>query len=872
MADQRYKIYEQLGAGGNGAVFRAYDSQLKRWVAIKRLLSAADAQDQAVMEELRREADTLASLRNANIVTIFDVGTDEDGVFMVMELLEGPDLADTIAAGPIAFDDFKQLAEQTLEALLAAHQLRILHRDIKPENIKVERLPGGRLQAKVIDFGLARSGLGARKQTEDQSGSVMGSIYYMAPEQLSRQPVDVRTDLYALGCVLYEALAARKPFDGKTVNEVIDKHLDHDVVPVGQLCPHLPQWMTYWVMRLMACKPEDRPSGAQQAIEEFRAWEKLPPSPQMMPWMPQGYGYGYPAQVPAYQTGTVPLYAHVAQGYPMPQTGAVPPHTTGYFPAVEHVPMPPQPVEHFVYAPPAQVPTGGVPARPGPAQPTPRRVVAGAANRKAPGAGGLDGKKKMLMMAGCGGLVLLGLLAFLFTGGSKKSTSDSGTASGGSSTSGFAEPKDLLPADEKLFPSSRSLPILDQMRVLHYLASAGNYTKEGKDASDDHGAVTYWYDCSPRGKNSPLKAGGGTDSAPRRVIWKSKNDEVKSDRRALHFSASGKPSTMYTIFGGRNAEDYPFGPTALGQRKGMTMAGVLEMDSGKTPGRVLALSVPGGAGSVLLRVNDKKELRAEFDNGGSRVATVVAGSDATRPLSFLALWDAEASTVSLRTRDGQGEVRTATASLPAPEKPLANFSIGRSNEKDGTTLVPEAEQFHGHLAEVLVYATPLKDDQAALLLRDLGEFYLQKPKLNPAKDRYPADKRIASNPSTWVAQASANQGEANKAFDGDLRAHWASKKAQETGMSFKIDLRDTYEVRGIVMDNCSATEDYPREFHVEASLDDRAWAAVGDGKGTSNATEYIFPRPQRLRYVKISLKSGGGGREWRISDFLVLKP
>ena len=199
---ERYKIYEKLGAGGVGAVFRAYDSQLKRWVAVKRLISATEAaQDKSIEAELRREADTLASLRNPNVVTIFDVASDEEGLFMVMELLQGEDLADVVTRGPLPYDDFKELASQTLEGLLSAHQHHILHRDIKPENIKVERLPGGRMQAKIIDFGLARAGLRARKQTEDQEGTVMGSIFYMAPEQLTRQPVDERTDLYSLGCV-----------------------------------------------------------------------------------------------------------------------------------------------------------------------------------------------------------------------------------------------------------------------------------------------------------------------------------------------------------------------------------------------------------------------------------------------------------------------------------------------------------------------------------------------------------------------------------------------------------------------------------------------------------------------------------------------
>jgi serine/threonine protein kinase len=248
MAD-RYKIYEQLGAGGVGTVFRAYDSQLKRWVAIKRLMITSEVREGGgdLQEELRQEADSLASLRHPNIVTIFDVASDDEGLFIVMELLEGEDLADVVARGPLPYDDFKELAYQTLEGLLAAHQRHILHRDIKPENIKAERLPGGRMQAKIIDFGLARVGLRARKQTEDVSGTVLGSIHYMAPEQLTREPVDERTDLYSLGCVFYEALSGRKAFDGPSMADVIDKHINHDVVPLHAIAPtSRPGWVPGW--------------------------------------------------------------------------------------------------------------------------------------------------------------------------------------------------------------------------------------------------------------------------------------------------------------------------------------------------------------------------------------------------------------------------------------------------------------------------------------------------------------------------------------------------------------------------------------------------------------------------------------------------
>jgi serine/threonine protein kinase len=357
MAEQRYIIHEQLGVGGSGAVYRAYDSQLKRWVAIKRLLSVEEAAVEDVsMDELRREADTLASMRNSSIVTIYDVGTDEEGLFIVMELLTGPDLSNTLAHSPLGLDDFKQLAEQTLEALLAAHELRILHRDIKPENIKVERLPGGRLQAKIIDFGLARKGLTARKQTES-GGTVMGSIYYMAPEQLSRKPTDQRTDLYSLGCVLYESLSGRKAFDGKTVNEVIDKHLNDEFIPLATVCPHLPQWLIYWVCRLMAREPENRPQNAQQAIEEFRAWEKLPPNPNAGQLGGYGPAYNYPTHVVT-TTHAQPLVVYHTTGHhPSNITGyqtptlATPQLTTGHIIQAQPVLQQPYPAQSSSTAP-----------------------------------------------------------------------------------------------------------------------------------------------------------------------------------------------------------------------------------------------------------------------------------------------------------------------------------------------------------------------------------------------------------------------------------------------------------------------------------------------------------------------------------------
>lgn len=702
MADQRYKIYEQLGAGGNGAVYRAYDTQLKRWVAIKRLLTATEAtSEDPSTAELRREADTLASLRNANIVTIFDVGTDDEGLFMVMELLEGPDLADTIATAPLGYDDFKQLAEQTLEALLAAHQLRILHRDIKPENIKVERLPGGRLQAKLIDFGLARAGLGARKQTEDHTGSVMGSIYYMAPEQLSREPVDIRTDLYALGCVLYESIAARKPFDGKTVNEVIDKHLDHDVVPLGQLCPHLPQWLTYWVMRLMSCKPDERPASAQQAIEEFRAWEKLPPQPQMMAWPGQGYGY---APMPGYsmphQTGGVPLQT---TGYHLPvqpQTGGIPVPVVQpeeepvlYATAVTEVPRPTVPQR------PQQRP--GAPAKPQPAQ----------KNQAAKTEAESGNKKKMPLIIGASAVVVLLLAWFLMSGGDEtpKTANTPAPPPPANPATTFGE------ADEKLFPTDRAVPIVDHVRVAHFIAKVGTRKPDTKPTDSNQNEVGFWADVAARGKNTQLAIEKDRGAPPRRVSWS--GGALKADRFALRFSQPDKASEMRMKWADQVKQEFPFAAGIPGHAKGLTLGIALQADKDRLPTRALLLSCPDGKGSVVIRVNEKGAIEGTFTSDGGTKTLTIPEVNGTEAATVFARWNAETGAIQLRARNAKSNV-SKEDKLAAPNSPAYALAIG-------STEGSRQDQFHGFFAECVMYSAALKDDQFALLTKSVNDYYIQ---------------------------------------------------------------------------------------------------------------------------------------------------
>ncbi len=214
-----YEVQEWIGAGGMGEVYRARDVKLGRDVAIK-MLPAFLASDPERAERFKREAQILATLNHPHIGAIYAL-EESDGILgLVLELVEGPTLADRLNAGPLPVHDALAMARQTADALEAAHAKGIIHRDLKPANIKVA--PNGTV--KVLDFGLAKAGaartdvnLTGRPTVElTAEGVVLGTASYMSPEQARGLAVDSRTDIWAFGCVLYEALAGRRAFHGET--------------------------------------------------------------------------------------------------------------------------------------------------------------------------------------------------------------------------------------------------------------------------------------------------------------------------------------------------------------------------------------------------------------------------------------------------------------------------------------------------------------------------------------------------------------------------------------------------------------------------------------------------------------------------------
>ena len=222
-----YTVTAQIGAGGMGEVYRARDTRLDRDVALKVLPEAFTA-DPDRLARFEREAKVLASLNHPNIGHIYGLEEAEGTKALVLELVEGPTLADRIAKGPIPLDEALPIAKQIAEALEAAHEAGVIHRDLKPANIKV-REDG---TVKVLDFGLAKAldttpaGDPSRSPTltaapATQMGVIMGTAAYMSPEQARGKPVNKRTDVWAFGCVLYEMLTAKRAFPGDDVTDTL---------------------------------------------------------------------------------------------------------------------------------------------------------------------------------------------------------------------------------------------------------------------------------------------------------------------------------------------------------------------------------------------------------------------------------------------------------------------------------------------------------------------------------------------------------------------------------------------------------------------------------------------------------------------------
>ena len=217
----RYRITDVIGEGGMGVVYEAWDAQVERKVAIK-LVRSDSTSDRKFLSRFRRELEITSQLRHPSTIRVYEHGETEDGrPYMVMELLTGESLADRMERGAIPEMEALQVARQVAESLSEAHEHGVFHRDLKPDNIFIETVGVSKV-VKVLDFGIA-GGVDATRLT--QAGVVFGTPQYMSPEQCNGLPLDHRTDIYSLGCILYEMIEGRPPFSAETPMATMLKHV-----------------------------------------------------------------------------------------------------------------------------------------------------------------------------------------------------------------------------------------------------------------------------------------------------------------------------------------------------------------------------------------------------------------------------------------------------------------------------------------------------------------------------------------------------------------------------------------------------------------------------------------------------------------------
>jgi serine/threonine protein kinase len=296
-----FRILAELGRGGMGAVYRAHDTRLDREVALKVLLPNLSADPKAKARFLR-EARAQAKVEHDHIIPIHDVGETEGVAYLVMPLLKGQSLGAALKQNrhpPLA--EAVRIVQEMAEGLAAAHDAGLIHRDIKPGNVWLE---GAKRRVKILDFGLARTAADAHPVTAAQpvpedgtqitpAGAIVGTPAYMSPEQARGQAVDARSDLFALGVVLYKMATGRKPFTGSSSMDVLAAVVAHDPPAARELNAEVPPALSDLIRRLMAKDASERPSSAAQVAEELEALGRgLAPLPVVV--MPVGEVPGEP--------------------------------------------------------------------------------------------------------------------------------------------------------------------------------------------------------------------------------------------------------------------------------------------------------------------------------------------------------------------------------------------------------------------------------------------------------------------------------------------------------------------------------------------------------------------------------------------------
>lgn len=284
---EKYQLLERIGEGGMSVVYKALHLQLDRIVAVKIVQDRHAARDPQSMERFRQEARAASSLTHPNVITVFDYGVTPIGMaYLVMDYLDGEGLDSVLRRETLKPRRWVQIFEQVCDALTQAHSKGIIHRDIKPSNIMLVNLPDRHDFVKIVDFGIAKlvPGTARGAQQLTQTGEILGSPLYMSPEQCMGQPLDIRSDVYSLGCVMYEAFTGMPPIQGENVLAIIYKHIHYTPAEFSAVIPEaeIPADLESVIQRALRKDPAERwPTTSEMRKAITRAARNLPATDEM---------------------------------------------------------------------------------------------------------------------------------------------------------------------------------------------------------------------------------------------------------------------------------------------------------------------------------------------------------------------------------------------------------------------------------------------------------------------------------------------------------------------------------------------------------------------------------------------------------------
>ncbi len=309
----RYHILKRIGEGGMGRVYLGEHVKMNRQCAIK-VMSPVLVNDHESAARFAREASNAARIIHPNVAAVFDYGESDGLVYLVMEYVEGEPLSRLLAReAPLAVERALDLARQVADGLGAAHELGIVHRDLKPDNILVSRTRTGREVAKVVDFGIAKAMQESAGEALTRTGLVIGTPEFMSPEQLLGDPIDARSDLYALGCILYLMLTAAPIFEAPTREQMIKRRLSEDAPHLRDLDHGLAESLDHVVARMLARAPGDRYGSAAEVRDALSGAHSRRPGAD-----------GHPSAPSRYTPRSMPTLSLEAAASPAPPTALTP--------------------------------------------------------------------------------------------------------------------------------------------------------------------------------------------------------------------------------------------------------------------------------------------------------------------------------------------------------------------------------------------------------------------------------------------------------------------------------------------------------------------------------------------------------------------